>query len=122
MDDMQEEFVPEQIFRDIEAIEAGADFIEVIDQAVGSCAILLVLIGPRWLGATDSKGNRRLEDPNDFVRLEITAALTRHGIKVIPVLVGGATMPAAEDLPGPIKPLARYQAHVRSPTSAGTTT
>ncbi len=109
VDAMKTCFEPQQIFRDIEAIEAGADFVDAIDQAVASCSVLIAVIGPRWLTATDAKGNRRLDDLNDFVRLEVAAALSRD-IKVIPILVGGATMPDVSIMPDALKPLARRQA------------
>ena len=109
LDDMKVAFGQEQIFRDIEAIEAGADFYETIDTAVASCSVLLAIVGPRWLSAANAKGQRRLDDANDFVRIEIAAALKRN-IKVIPVLVDGATMPAMDELPDDLKALARRNA------------
>lgn len=107
--DLKAAFGEEQIFRDIETIEAGSDFAKAIGDAVGSCDVLLAVIGPSWLTTSD-KNRRRLDDPDDFVRLEIVAALNR-GIGVIPVLVGDATMPRREDLPKPLHKLARRQAH-----------
>jgi hypothetical protein len=109
-DDLKQAFAGDQVWRDIEAIEAGADFVDAIGKAIGSCSVLLALIGPRWLDAKNSAGARRLDDPNDFVRLEIATALER-GVRVIPVLVGGATMPAEQALPDVLRPLARRQAH-----------
>jgi hypothetical protein len=110
MDDLKEQFPTSEVFRDVEAIEAGADFVEAIDKAVGSCSVLLAVIGPRWLSANDAGGRRRIDDQNDFVRLEITTAL-RRDVRVIPILVEGAQMPAADELPDDIKPLSRRQAH-----------
>lgn len=110
MDDLKEQFPTSEVFRDVEAIEAGADFVEAIDKAVSSCSVLIAVIGPRWLSAGDAAGKRRIDDPNDFVRLEIAAALRRN-VRVIPVLVEGAQMPSADDLPEDIKPLSRRQAH-----------
>lgn len=109
-DNLKLHFGDKQIFRDVEAIEAGVDFVEAINSAVSQCAVLLAIIGPNWLRLTDSQGRRRLDDPNDFVRLEIAAALQRN-IRVVPVLVGGAVMPKAEDLPPGLETLARRQAH-----------
>jgi hypothetical protein len=110
-DHLKLHFGDKQIFRDVEAIEAGFDFVEAINNAVSQCAVLLAIIGPNWLKVTDSQGRRRLDDSNDFVRLEIAAALHRN-IRVVPVLVGGAVMPKAEDLPQGIESLARRrQAH-----------
>jgi hypothetical protein len=108
-DNLKARFGERQIFRDIEAIEPGVDFVDAINNAVGSCSVLLAIIGPNWLKITDSQGERRLDDPHDFIRLEIGAALQRN-ISVIPVLVGGASMPKDEDLPPDIKKLARLQA------------
>jgi TIR domain len=87
----------DRVFKDVDSIEPGDDFAEVISDAVSSCAVLLAVIGDRWLAAADEDG-RRLDDPGDFVRLEIEAALTR-GVRVIPVLVGGARMPRPAQLP-----------------------
>ena len=109
-DNLKLHFGDKQIFRDVEAIEAGVDFVEAINSAVSQCAVLLAIIGPNWLRLTDSQGRRRLDDPNDFVRLEIAAALQRN-IRLVPVLVGGAVMPKAEDLPPGLETLARRQAH-----------
>jgi len=109
LDDLKEAFGQQQIFRDIEAIEAGADFYETVDSAVASCTVLLAVIGTDWLNAVNTKGQRRLEDPNDFVRLEIAAALKRN-IKVIPVLVDGGAMPPMDELPDDINALARRNA------------
>lgn len=98
----------DRVFKDVDSIEPGDDFAEVITEAVSSCAVLLVVIGDRWLVAADDDG-RRLDDPGDFVRLEIEAALTR-GVRVIPVLVGGARMPRPAQLPSSLAPLCGRQA------------
>jgi hypothetical protein len=97
-----------RVFKDVDSIEPGDDFAEVITNAVQSCGVLLAVIGGRWLAAAGQDG-RRLDDPNDFVRLEIEAALAR-GVRVIPVLVEGARMPRADQLPVSLAPLARRQA------------
>jgi hypothetical protein len=83
--------------------------VEVINRKVGTCDIAIVAIGPNWLGATDASGKRRLDDEEDFVRMEIVAALERK-IRVIPVLVGGARMPRRHDLPEALAPLSRRNA------------
>jgi TIR domain len=85
-----------QVFKDVDSIKLGDDFVEVITRAVGSCDVLLALIGEQWLAITDAQGRRRLDDPNDFVRLEIEAALARN-VRIIPILVDGARMPTTED-------------------------
>ncbi len=113
--ELRAHFGPDQLFRDIEKIEPGRDFVEVITSAVASCNALIAVIGEDWLTATDTAGRRRLDDPQDFLHLEVTTALNRN-IRVIPVLVGEATMPRADDLPDALKPLARRQAHELSDT------
>jgi formylglycine-generating enzyme required for sulfatase activity len=101
-------FGEDQIFMDIDQIEPGEDFVQVIEDAVGSCGILLALIGRSWLTSRDEAG-RRLDNPKDFVRLEIAIALNRD-IRVIPVLVQGALMPRLPDLPEDLSSLSRRQA------------
>src|SRR4051794_36555781 len=95
---------------DLDSIGPGVDFVARIEQAVGSCNAALVLIGDEWVNAVDSEGKRRLDNPNDFVRLEVAEALAREGIKAIPVLVEGAKMPAPEELPDDIRKLSRHNA------------
>ena len=102
-------FGEDRIFMDVDGIEPGQDFVKVIDSAVGSCKVLIALIGRNWKDVADESGNRRLENPEDFVRLEIQTALTRD-IPVIPTLIQGATMPNGKDLPEDIKSLTRRQA------------
>ena len=108
-------FSRNQVFKDVDSIELGDDFIEDITAAVQSCEVLLALIGNRWLTATGRDGQRRLDDPGDFVRVEIEAALTR-GVRVIPVLVEGARMPRADELPASLAKLTRRQALELSPS------
>jgi hypothetical protein len=102
-------FGNDQIFMDVDTIAPGADFRDVIAQAVSSCAVLLAIIGSGWLTATDEYGRRRLDDPDDVVRLEIQAALERS-ILVIPILVEGAVMPRPQQLPEGLAGLARRNA------------
>jgi hypothetical protein len=113
-DRLTDRFTGGQIFKDIDSIKLGDDFVEVINGAVGSCDVLLALIGDRWLTVTDEHGRRRLDDPDDFVRLEIEAALTRN-VRVIPILVEGARMPRADELPPSLARLVRRQALELSP-------
>jgi TIR domain len=108
-DQLEDHFGAAQIFKDVDSIELGDDFARVIKRAVGSCDVLLALIGDQWLTVTDDRGRQRLDDPNDFVRLEIKTALTRK-IRVIPILIDGATMPRADQLPSSLARLVRYQA------------
>jgi TIR domain/NACHT domain len=103
-----------QVFKDVDSIELGDNFVAVITGAVGSCDVLLALIGPQWLTIADDQGRRRLDSPDDFVRLEIEAALTRR-VLVIPILVDGAKMPPAEELPDRLAELVRRQALELSP-------
>jgi hypothetical protein len=91
-DRLADRFGESQAFIDVDAIEPGVDFAEEIGRAVAACRVLLAVIGPDWLTITDEEGRRRLDDPGDFVRLEIGAALARD-VRVIPILVEGAQMP-----------------------------
>lgn len=109
-DHLREHMAEVPIFRDVETIEPGIDFVDAIGKALGSCGILLAIIGPRWSTMTDHGGKRRLDDANDYARLEIATALKRSDVRVIPVLVEGATMPGADELPEELKPLARRNA------------
>ena len=107
---LKDRFGPESIFMDIDTIEPGADFTEALHKAVSACDVLLAVIGPDWTTATDASGYPRLHDPNDWVRVEIAAALKRK-IRVIPVLVGGASVPTKNLLPDELDALAQRQAH-----------
>jgi TIR domain len=102
-------FPAENVFMDIDTIEPGVDFVEVVEDAVGSCDVLLALIGQRWLQATDESGAPRLHDEYDYVRLEIEAALDRR-IRVIPVLIQDSHMPSAQALPDGMRAFARRNA------------
>lgn len=108
-DRLVDEFGPEQVFKDLDSIALGDDFVDAITAAVSSTDVLLALIGDKWLGMVDEHGERRLDDPDDFVRLEIEAALERD-VRVIPILVEGARMPRSEELPQSLAALARRQA------------
>jgi hypothetical protein len=104
-DDLVREFGDQSVFMDVSTIEAGRDFRKAIDESVGSCGVLLSMIGTNWLDAKNEAAERRLDDPADFVRLETASALKRD-IPVIPVLVRGAKMPTAGQLPDDLKELA----------------
>jgi hypothetical protein len=108
-DKLSDQFGANRIFMDLDSIAAGDDFVEVITRSVASCRVLIALIGKEWIDAQDAAGRRRLDDPADFVRLEIEIAL-RRGIRVIPLLIGGATMPAPAELPKTLTPIAHRQA------------
>jgi len=104
-DDLVRAYGDNSVFMDVAGINPGIDFRKAIDDNVSSCGVLLAMIGPTWATITNSSGQRRLDDPNDFVRLEISAALARN-IAVIPVLVHDAKMPAPDHLPDNLKDLA----------------
>jgi TIR domain len=99
-------FGDNHVFMDVDAIDPGADFTQVVEQSVGSCDVLLALIGRRWTTTTDREGRRRLDKPNDWVRVEIQTALARPDTRVIPTLVQGAEMPSSDDLPADLHKLA----------------
>ena len=90
---------------DVAAIEPGRDFRKAIDESVSNCSILLAMIGQEWLESKNDTGRRRLENPNDFVRMELASALQRD-IPVVPLLVRGAKMPRPDQLPDDLKELA----------------
>ncbi len=104
-DHLRQKLGEKEIFFDVKNIKAGDDFAKVIESGIASSEVLLAVIGKSWLGET--AGHRRLDDEKDFVRLEIAAALKRK-IRVVPVLVEGASMPAEEDLPPELKGLRRH--------------
>src|ERR1700754_4553426 len=103
-------FSPGQIFMDVTNIEPGMDFVDAIESAISKCNVLLAVIGGQWLTVTDKNGDRALDNPEDYVRLEIAIALKRN-IRVIPVLLDDAPMPKSNELPDELKPLARRQSH-----------
>ena len=107
--ELRDRFPDVRVFIDLDSIEAGVDFAEVIRQAVDSCRVLVVLIGRQWATLVDDKGRRRLDDPDDYVRFEIRMALERN-IRVIPVLVDGAKPLRHQQLPFELEQLARLNA------------
>ena len=98
-----------RVFMDLDSIEAGLDFAEVIREAVESCTVLVALIGQQWATLADEEGRRRLDDPDDFVRFEVQTALERD-VRVVPVLVDGAKPLRREQLPAELHKLARLNA------------
>ena len=106
---LKERFPGIPVFMDLDSIEAGADFRDAINAGVHSCAVLVALIGSNWLTATDEDGRRRLDDPDDYVRSEISTAL-KLGVRVIPVLVDGANAPKRQQLPDDLQRLERLNA------------
>ena len=109
VDRLEREFGRHAVFRDIEDIEAGDDFAQTLNSRIDRCDVLLALIGERWLDSRDASGRRRIDQPNDWVRYEISRAMDR-GIRVIPILFQGAHMPAATELPESISSLSRRNA------------
>jgi hypothetical protein len=106
-DRLAERFGDDRVFIDIDSIDLGLDFTDVIDQSLARCKVMLVVIGRGWLGATDADGEPRLENPDDFVRLEIEKAMSRRDVRVIPIVVEGAVVPRSAKLPSTLAPLAR---------------
>jgi hypothetical protein len=101
-------FGSQHVFIDSRSIPVGADFADELLERLRACSVLLAVMGPRWLSLIDETGQRRIDNPADWVRREIAEALA-HGLRVIPVLLGGATLPAAEELPADIAGLSRRQ-------------
>jgi hypothetical protein len=101
-DDLTREFGSNSVFMDVAGIRPGVDFVQAIEQNVADCGVLLAIIGPTWATITSASGQRRLDDPNDFVVLEIASALKRD-VPVIPVLVHSAKMPSQDQLPESLK-------------------
>jgi len=108
-DRLQDAFDPQQLFFDVDSIAPGIDFVQEIERQVAGCDVLLAVIGPRWMDVRDRVEGRRLDNPSDFVRIEIEAALRQDKL-VIPVLVGEARMPRPDELPEALRPLARRNA------------
>ena len=105
-DRLERELGRDLLFMDVDAIPLGLNFVKVLRDEVAKCDVLLAVIGPHWVDASDEHGNRRLDDPNDFLRVEIVTALQRN-IPVIPILVDGAKVPKADRLPKDLEELAR---------------
>ena len=103
-DRLREQFGKSAIFKDVDSIPPGVDFREHLEKAVGKCKVFLVVIGDQWLEAKDAKRRNRLQNPDDFVRIEIEAALKRN-IPIIPLLVRGASIPAEAKLPPSLRKL-----------------
>lgn len=108
-DHLTRHFEPSDVFMDVDSIPPGADFLKFLEDAVAACDIFIAVIGPQWLTINDEAGTRRLDNWNDFVRIEIASAL-EQGKLVIPVLVGRARMPAPAELPDVLAALSRRNA------------
>jgi cellulose biosynthesis protein BcsQ len=107
-DDLSQRLGPERVFIDVDSLSPGVDFVDAIERAVATTSVVLVVIGPDWLGSANTEGRRRIDDPDDYVRSEVEAAL-RSDTRVIPTLVGGARPPSSAELPAGLAPLARRQ-------------
>lgn len=108
-DHFVQHFDPADVFMDVDAIPPGADFVQLLEEAVSACEVFITVIGPLWLSAADETDQRRIDQWNDYVRIEIASALKQNKF-VIPVLVGSARMPSPADLPEDIAALARRNA------------
>jgi TIR domain len=106
---LRERIPDARVFMDVDSIEPGLDFAEVIGQAVNSCAVLVALIGRQWATVADEQGQRRIDDPDDLVRFEVQTALER-GIRVVPVLVDGARPVRYHEVPAQLQRLVRLNA------------
>ena len=104
------QFGEDQIFMDVDSIELGLDFTDVIEDRLGQCRVMLVVMGRQWLDCSAPDGERRLNNPDDFVRLEVETALARQDVRVIPVLVDDAVVPKSSDLPPSLSKLVRRNA------------
>ena len=112
-DQLAKHFGREKVFRDLDSIPAGATFKEYIENELSQCQILIAVIGPTWLQVTNQGGQRRIDNPQDWVRLEIEFALER-GIHLIPLLINDTPMPEVDDLPGLLKDLpTRHAARIK---------
>lgn len=108
-DRLVKHFGDDHLFMDIDQIEPGEDFVEVLQKILQAVQVAVILIGKSWLDSKDETGQRRLDNPDDWVRIEIATLLERK-IRVIPVLVGSAMLPQASQIPEPLIPLVRRQA------------
>lgn len=110
VDTLKQYFYEEQIFIDIEKIEPGVDFTVAISRSLEACDVLLAIIGPNWKGLNTTTNKPRIQNADDWVRIEISTALKRN-IRVVPVLVDGGILPSEDELPEDLKPLVRRQAY-----------
>lgn len=114
-DELSERLGADRVFYDIDTLEPGTDFLEVIERHIDESGLMLAVMDSTWPTVAHPNGDLRLNDEEDPVRMEVSRALQRK-LKVLPVLVGGAKMPKDSALPTPLKPLVRRQAHELSDT------
>ena len=108
---LRERFGQDRLFKDTDSIAPGQDFLKAIQRELESCSVMLVVIGRQWLTARNPMSNvRRLDDPSDYLRVELAAALKNENVRVIPILVGQASMPAPGDLPADLERLTHRNA------------
>ena len=107
-DRLRDAFGTDSVFKDVDSIIPASRWRDELDQQINACRILVVVIGTRWAGERDADGRRRLADPEDFVRREVSAALNR-GIPLLPLLVDEAEVPDQDDIPGDLRGLLDYQ-------------
>jgi hypothetical protein len=109
-DDLERHYGSPVVFRDIDSIKVGSDFVKALEAAIETARVAIVLIGDTWLSEPSADGTPRLRDPEDHVHREVAMALGEPSLTVVPVLVEGVAMPAEQDLPKPLRQLARLQA------------
>ena len=108
-DSLEAYFGENKVFRDVEDIKGGAEFAKDIKTQISSADAIIILIGPSWLSTTDNDGNRRIDDPNDWVAKEIIMAI-EQGVRVFPVLIEGTPFPRKSELPEKLSPILNYNA------------
>jgi hypothetical protein len=108
-DHLSDRFGEDRVFMDVDSIAIGRDFTKAVVAAVSACSLLLVIVGKDWLSSADNNARRRIDNPDDWVRIEIETALQRD-IPVVPVLVDEAELPYADDLPPSLRPFIQRQA------------
>ena len=111
-DRLYQAFGAGQVFKDVDNLPVGVDFGQHILTILPRCRVFMAMIGPRWIDAADETGGRRLDSPEDWVRIEIETALATDGLQVVPVLINGAPMPRADQLPESLRELIRLNAAI----------
>ena len=107
-DRLVENLPKEQVFMDVVGIDPGADFVDKLKSTVDQCSVMVALIGKRWLGE-NGEGKPRIQEPNDWIRTEVATAIQR-GVRIIPVMLDGTSMPPTDSLPEDLWPLTRMNA------------
>lgn len=115
---LQNEFGKDVVFYDYDSIEPSYDWKAVVREGLRQCKLLIAVIGPKWMISTNASGTRRLDDPADLLRFELSTALQK-GVPILPLLVGKAQLPRSEDLPREIQDILKYQALELQSRNAG---